>query len=104
MSDARRTDLSPHTGGVSYVPPAVGQLSDAVVDGHTAPPLTQVLFGHFHPAQRSHWERLAGGKADSLSNDTGEIHTFCSVDLKITSDMYCSATGSARLRVLFCFI
>lgn len=52
------TDLSPNTSWVSYVPPAVGQLSDAVVDGHTAPPLTQVLFCHLHPAKRSHWKWL----------------------------------------------
>lgn len=54
------TDLSPHTSWVPYVPPAVGQLSDTVVDGHAAPPLTQVLLCHLHPAQRSHWKWLKG--------------------------------------------
>lgn len=68
------TDLPPDTGWVSYVPPAVGQLSDTVVDSHTAPPLTQVLLCHLHPAQRSHRKRL-------------EEHTRCYVTLE---DAQCS--------------
>lgn len=52
------TDLSPDPGRVSDVSPAVGQLSDAVVDGHAAPALTQVLLCHLHPTKRSNWKWL----------------------------------------------
>lgn len=64
------TDLPPHAGWVPYVPPAVGQLSYAVVDGHTAPSLTQVLLCHLHPAQRSNRKRL---KTILISKDSSKV-------------------------------
>lgn len=50
--------LAPDADGVPYVVLAVGQLSDAVVDGYAALPGGQVLLGHLHPTQRAHCKTL----------------------------------------------
>lgn len=50
--------LPPDPSGVVEVVFVIGELPDAVVDGHAALSGRQVLLRHLHPAQRAHGETL----------------------------------------------
>lgn len=54
--------LSPDAGCVVEVMLVVGELSNAVVDGHAASSRGHFLFGHLHPTQGAHGETLAAGR------------------------------------------
>lgn len=106
MCNVSNTDLPPDAGGVPYVSPAVGQLPDTVVHGHTAPAIAQVLLCHLHPAQRADRKGLEGAP-HTVGGFSCQFHqrsfsslSYCQDHNTVLSDIICDISQQGDIATI----